>query len=74
MADGDVAVQKKWTLDKVTLIKTLKGAGWAIFPAAAIAGLEWLGQLKISNTYLAAFIVWFVPSAINWVREWKKGG
>lgn len=65
--------QQKWKLDTVTLKKILKGMLYAMAPAAAIAGLNYLGSIKIDDPMLAALVAWGVPVAINAVREWGKG-
>lgn len=59
--------------DGITLGKIGWGAVWAVTPAAAIALLTYLGTISISNPYIAAFTAWFVPFAINAVREYFKG-
>lgn len=65
--------QEKWRLDAVTLKKIAKSMAYAIFPAAAIAWLNYIGTLKIDDPLLASFVAWGVPVAINAVREWSKG-
>ena len=59
--------------DGVTWGKIGRGALWAVTPAAAIALLTYVGSISISNPYIAAFAAWFVPFAINAVKEYFKG-
>lgn len=59
--------------DKATVKKILKGALIAAGAPAAIGILEYFGALQISNAFLAAFMAWFVPTAINAIKEWRKG-
>lgn len=66
-------MQIKFAFDKTTLIKIAKGALYAISGGAAIAFLEYVGALQIDNPVWAPLIAWFVPSAINAVKEWMKG-
>ncbi|OPY78310.1 MAG: hypothetical protein A4E65_02333 [Syntrophorhabdus sp. PtaU1.Bin153] len=66
-------MQKKWSLDRITLKKILKGALYAVAPAAAIAALNYIGSIKIDDPVLASFVAWGVPVAVNAVREWSKG-
>ncbi len=66
-------MQKKFSFDSITNNKIIKGAFIALSGSAALGLLEYIGALKISNAILASFIVWFVPFAINAVREWMKG-
>jgi hypothetical protein len=61
------------SFDKETLLKIGKGALIAVSGAAAIALLDFIGALEISNPVLASFVAWGVPVAVNAVREWLKG-
>lgn len=65
--------QIAYTFDKATLTKIGKGALYAIAPAAAIALLEYIGTIQISDPALASFAAWGVPFLINAVKEWAKG-
>ena len=65
--------QIKNTFDKITQNKILKGAVISAVGAGALALLDFIGALEIDNTLLASFIVWAMPSAINAIREYKKG-
>ena len=67
-------MQEKNKLDKATLIKIGKGAAIAGTGAAALFILSAVGALDLQNPMLAGFIAWFVPTAVNFVREWMKGG
>jgi hypothetical protein len=68
------SVQKKWTLfDGVTLKKIVKGACWAVGPAAGIAFFQYIGTIVVDNVVLASFIAWLVPTGINAINEYRKG-
>ena len=66
--------QVKWKLDKETLKKVGKGLLYAVVPAAGVAFFNYLGTIQVDNPYLASFIVWLVPTAVNFFKEWAKGG
>ena len=66
-------VQVKRSFDEESVKKMLKGALIAAGGAAALVVLSWLPTVEISNPLLSAFVVWFVPFAINAVKEWMKG-
>lgn len=65
--------QIKFSFDKVTLTKILKGAMIAATGGAALAILNYLGALEVDNPLLASFLVWLTPVATNVVKEWMKG-
>jgi UDP-N-acetylmuramyl pentapeptide synthase len=65
-------IQKAFSWDKTTVIKTLKGGLIALGAPFALLLLEVLGQVQISNTTLAMFMAWFLPVAINAIKEWAK--
>lgn len=65
--------QIKNSLDKETLIKIGKGALIAAGGAGALYLLNALGTIEINNPILASFIAWFVPVAINAVKEYIRG-
>lgn len=66
-------MQVKNSFDKETIKKIAKGAAIAAGGAAAVALLEFFGQIEVSNPVLASFAAWFVPVAINAVKEWMRG-
>lgn len=66
-------MQQAFTFDKESVIKMIKGAAIAATGAAAIAVLEYLGQLQISNPIVASAVVFAVPTLINIVKEFIKG-
>ena len=66
-------MQTAFSFDKESVIKMLKGAVYAVVPAAALALLSYLQGIQISNPLLAAFVVWAVPTAVNIVKEWQAG-
>ena len=53
-------------------IKILKGGIIAVTGAAALAALNYLGTVNVTNPIAAAFIVWFVPTAVNFVQVWLQ--
>jgi hypothetical protein len=65
-------MQIKNSFDRETVIKILKGAVYAIVPAAMLALVEYIGTIKVSDPMLAAFIVWATPFAVNAIKEWRK--
>ena len=65
--------QVKNSFDKSSLIKIVKGMGIAAGGAAALAVLDYLNLIEISNPTLAAIVAWGVPVLINAVKEWRKG-
>lgn len=65
--------QVAFSFDKATLKKIARGAIIAMTGAAAIAGLQYLGTIQISDPVLAAVVAWVVPTAINAVKEYIKG-
>lgn len=66
-------MQKANSFDTESLAKIGKGALIAAGGAAAIALLDYFGQIKIDNPMLASFSAWIIPVAINAVKEWRKG-
>jgi hypothetical protein len=68
-----MAMQIKYSFDKETIIKIIKGMLIAATGAGALYLLDFLGKLKIDNIAMASFVAWFVPVAVNIVREWLKG-
>ena len=65
--------QIKYSFDKDSLIKIGKGALIALTGSAALGLLDYFGKLQINNPFLAGFMVWFVPVAVNAVKEWLAG-
>lgn len=66
-------MQKAYSFDRETVVKIGRGALIAVSGAAAIALLEYLGTVEMSNPMLVALVAWGVPVAVNAVREWQKG-
>jgi len=65
--------QIKNSFDKETLIKISKGALIAASGAAGLYILAIIGALEIDNPVLTSFFAWFIPVAVNAIREWMKG-
>lgn len=61
------------SFDSESIKKIVKGAFYAVTPAAAIALLNYVGTIQIDNATLAAVVAWAVPFLINVVKEWFKG-
>jgi len=61
------------SFDSESIKKIVKGAFYAVTPAAAIALLNYVGTIQIDNATLAAVVAWAVPFLINAVKEWFKG-
>ena len=59
--------------DRETLIKISKGALIAATGSAMLFLLGQFGAMEFSNPFLASFVVWFVPTATNLVKEYLKG-
>lgn len=66
-------MQTKNSFDKESLKKILKGALIAGTGAIALFLLDALGKVQIDNALLTSFIAWFIPVAVNTVKEWMKG-
>ncbi len=66
-------MQIKNSFDKETIIKIVKGALIAVGGAAGLALCNYIGALEIDNVFLASFIAWAVPVAINVIKEWTRG-
>ena len=66
-------MQIKYRFDKETLLKIGKGALIAATGAGALYVLDLLGKVQIDQPFLAAFMVWFVPVAVNAIKEWRRG-
>ena len=77
-------MQKAFSFDKKSIIKILKGAGIAGAGAGAIAILQAINSADISqvcteqsawfcSTWLAPFVSWIVPTAVNAIKEYVKG-
>lgn len=71
--DPQTARQLQFRFDKVTLKKIAKGAIIASTGAAALAFLNYIGTIHFDDPFLASFVAWVVPFAVNAVREWMKG-
>lgn len=63
-----------FNLDSIAKNKILKGALIAGTGTGAIAILEYLGQINWADNGVATvtFVSWFVPTAVNIVREWMR--
>lgn len=51
----------------------IKGALIAMTGAAALAGLDYLGTIEISNPLVATAVAFAVPTLVNIIKEWIKG-
>lgn len=65
--------QTKFSFDKVTITKIAKGAMISATGAGAIAALNYLGTIQISNPDIAAFVAFFVPFMVNLIKEYVRG-
>ena len=65
--------QIKNSFDKETLVKIGKGALIAATGAVSLYILAIMGTLKIDNPVLTSFLAWFIPFAVNAIKEWMKG-
>lgn len=65
--------QIKFSFDKITQNKILKGALIALTGSAAIGLLGFFGGLQIDNPNLAMLVAWVVPTLTNLIKEWMKG-
>lgn len=68
-----MAKQKKYSFDKVTLVKIGKGALIAAAGAASLFVLDYVGSLQIDDPLLASFVAWAVPTLTNTIKEFIKG-
>lgn len=66
-------MQIKNSFDKESLKKILKGALIAGTGAIALFLLDLIGKVQIDDALLASFVAWFIPVAVNTVKEWMKG-
>lgn len=66
-------MQVAYSFDRETVVKIGKGSLIAVTGAAAIALLEYLGTVEMSNPILVSLVAWGVPVAVNTIREWQKG-
>ena len=62
----------RFTFTKKNLVKILKGAAIAAAGAAALFLLTVLETLQINDPMLASFVVWFVPTATNAIKEFLR--
>lgn len=65
--------QAAYSFDRETVVKIGKGALIAVSGAAAIALLEYLGTVEMSNPMLVSVVAWVVPVAVNTIKEWMRG-
>jgi hypothetical protein len=68
-----MANQIKFSFDAITRSKIFKGALIALTGSAALGLLGFFGALQINNPALAMFAAWFIPFAVNVVKEWMAG-
>lgn len=61
------------SFDKETTIKIIKGGLIAATGAFAIALLNYIGALDITDPTLASLVAFGVPFLVNLVKEWLKG-
>lgn len=66
-------VQKAKSFDAETIKKILKGLALAMCGGAALAGLDFVGTIEISNPLLAQVAAVVIPAVVNAVREYFKG-
>lgn len=66
-------MQTKFSLDQETIVKILKGALIAGTGAAALFILNAIKSMQIDNVALVGLVAWFVPFAVNFVKEWMRG-
>lgn len=71
--NSDPSVQIENSLDRISIIKILKGAAYSVSGPMAIAVLEAMGKLQISNTILATLVAFSIPFLINFVKEFRSG-
>ena len=65
--------QTSFKLDATTVKKIIKGAIYAVAPAAALALLQYIQTIEISNPMLAIAVVYLIPVLINAVKDFKAG-
>jgi len=65
--------QEAYSFDRETVVKIGRGALIAVSGAAAIALLEYLGTVEMSNPMLVSVVAWVVPVAVNTIKEWMRG-
>jgi len=65
-------MSQKFTFTKKNLVQIGKGAGIAAAGAAALFLLNFLGALEISDPLIASAVAWFVPTAVNAIRQYLK--
>lgn len=66
-------MQHAYSFDRESVIKMVKGALIAMTGAAALAGLDYLGTIEMSNPFIATAVAFVVPTLVNIVKEWIKG-
>jgi len=66
-------VQKKFSFDKKTLKKILKGALITGTGTAALYLLAEIGKVEYSNANIVALITFGVPFLTNIIKEWMSG-
>ena len=65
--------QVKYSFDNETLFKIGRGMLIAATGAAGLYLLNILGAIEFSAPLLTSFLAWFIPSAVNLLREYMKG-
>ena len=65
--------QVKYSFDKESLIKMLKGALIAATGAGALYLLNAIGAVQFDNPLVVSLVALLVPTAVNMVKEYMKG-
>jgi hypothetical protein len=66
-------MQTTLSFDKESIKKIAKGAAIATTGAAALAFLDYIGQIQINEPVLAMLVAFAVPTLVNLVKEFIKG-
>ena len=66
-------MQIKYSFDRITQNKILRGAFIAITGSAMLAFLDYVGTIDIDNPLIASFIVFATPTLVNTIREYMAG-
>lgn len=70
-------MQKKWSFDRETVKKILKGAVHALYVSALIGLLDYalivVGAIESNNVLTVMFQSWFMQSGYQTLRQYIKG-
>ena len=69
----EAEVQVRWKLDRISLVKMAKGAGYAALYGAAVFVLSMVNGLDLGNALLNGIVVQLVPTLLNSLKEWHAG-